>query len=319
MEVQILIQNGGTVYYPGVVEGAKLTWERKNVPGKLEFRVVKDQVISFTEGDSVKLLADGTPMFYGFVFTKKRNKDGTINVTAYDQLRYLKNKDTITEENLTASDLVKRIAGDFRLNLGTVEDTGYKIETIVEENQTLFDMIQNALDETLMNTKKMFILYDDCGSLTLKNIETLKTDLLIDAEAAEDFDYDSSIDVQTYDKIKLAFNNEKTGKRELYIAQDGEHMNQWGVLQYFEEIKTAAGAAAKADALLGLYNQKTRRLTIKNAFGDTRIRAGSAVMISLNLGDMIANQFLVVDKVSHVFKGDEYMMDMDLIGGEFIA
>lgn len=319
MEVQILIQNGGTVYYPGVVEGAKLTWERKNVPGKLEFRVVKDQVISFTEGDSVKLLADGTPMFYGFVFTKKRNKDGTINVTAYDQLRYLKNKDTITEENLTASDLLKRIAGDFRLNLGTVEDTGYKIETIVEENQTLFDMIQNALDETLMNTKKMFILYDDCGSLTLKNIETLKTDLLIDAEAAEDFDYESSIDVQTYDKIKLAFNNEKTGKRELYIAQDGEHMNQWGVLQYFEEIKTAAGAAAKADALLGLYNQKTRRLTIKNAFGDTRIRAGSAVMISLNLGDMIANQFLVVDKVSHVFKGDEYMMDMDLIGGEFIA
>lgn len=319
MEVQILIQNGGTVYYPGVAEGAKLTWERKNVPGKLEFRVVKDQVISFTEGDLVKLLIDGAPMFLGFVFTKKRNKDGTINVTAYDQLRYLKNKDTITEENLTASDLLKRIAGDFRLNLGTIEDTGYTIETIVEENQTLFDMIQNALDETLMNTKKLFILYDDCGSLTLKNIETLKTDLLIDAEAAEDFDYESSIDVQTYDKVKLVFNNEKTGKRELYVAQDGEHMNQWGVLQYFEEIKTEAGAAAKADALLGLYNQKTRRLTIKNAFGDTRIRAGSAVMISLNLGDMIANQFLVVEKVTHTFKGDEYLMDIDLIGGEFIA
>ena len=319
MEVQILIQNGGTVYYPGVVEGAKLTWERKNVPGKLEFRVVKDQVISFTEGDLVKLLIDGAPMFLGFVFTKKRNKDGTINVTAYDQLQYLKNKDTITEENLTASDLLKRIAGDFRLNLGTIEDTGYTIETIVEENQTLFDMIQNALDETLMNTKKLFILYDDCGSLTLKNIETLKTDLLIDAEAAEDFDYESSIDVQTYDKVKLVFNNEKTGKRELYVAQDGDHMNQWGVLQYFEEIQTEAGAAAKADALLGLYNQKTRKLTIKNAFGDTRIRAGSGVMISLNLGDMIANQFLVVEKVTHTFKGDEYLMDIDLIGGEFIA
>ena len=42
-------------------------------------------------------------------------------------------------------------------------------------------------------------------------------------------------------------------------------------------------------------------------------------MISLNLGDMIANQFLVVEKVTHTFKGDEYLMDIDLIGGEFIA
>ena len=303
MDVKILIQNGGTIYYPGVVEGAKLTWERKNVPGKLEFRVIKDQVISFAEGDLVKLLIDDAPMFQGFVFTKKRNKDGTINVTAYDQLRYLKNKDTITEENLTASDLLKRIAKDFRLQLGMVEDTGYTIETIVEENQTLFDIIQYALDETLMNTKKLFILYDDCGSLTLKNIETLKTDLLIDAETAEDFDYESSIDTQTYNKVKIAFNNEKIGKRDLYVVQDGEHMNQWGVLQYFEESKTEAGVIAKADALLGLYNQKTRRLTIKNALGDKRIRAGSAIMISLNLGDIIANQFLMVEKVTHNFKG----------------
>lgn len=303
MDVKILIQNGGTIYYPGVVEGAKLTWERKNVPGRLEFRVIKDQVISFAEGDLVKLLIDDAPMFQGFVFTKKRNKDGTINVTAYDQLRYLKNKDTITEENLTASDLLKRIAKDFRLQLGMVEDTGYTIETIVEENQTLFDIIQYALDETLMNTKKLFILYDDCGSLTLKNIETLKTDLLIDAETAEDFDYESSIDTQTYNKVKIAFNNEKIGKRDLYVVQDGEHMNQWGVLQYFEESKTEAGVIAKADALLGLYNQKTRRLTIKNALGDKRIRAGSAVMISLNLGDIIANQFLMVEKVTHNFKG----------------
>lgn len=65
--------------------------------------------------------------------------------------------------------------------------------------------------------------------------------------------------------------------------------------------------------------KKTRRLTIKNALGDKRIRAGSAVMISLNLGDIIANQFLMVEKVTHNFKGEEYLMDMDLIGDEFIA
>lgn len=319
MAVELFIQHNSTIQFPVVKEGARLTLERKGTPGKLEFTVVKGPGLNFAEGDPVKLTVNGTAMFYGFVFKKMRDKGGTIDVVAYDQLRYLKNKDTITEEGLKASDLLKRIATDFRLNLGTVEDTGYTLETIVEENQTLFDMIQNALDETLMNTKQLYVLYDDAGKLTLKNINTMKLNLLIDEETGENFSYESSIDEQTYNKIKLAYNNEKTGKRELFIAQDGEKMNQWGVLQYFEEVQTQTGASAKADALLKLYDQKTRKLTIQNAFGDVRVRAGSAVVVALNLGDIVTNNYMVVNKVTHTFKGDEHMMALDLIGGEFIA
>lgn len=319
MAVELFIQHNSTIQFPVVKEGARLTLERKGTPGKLEFTVVKGPGLNFAEGDPVKLTVNGTAMFYGFVFKKKRDKGGTIDVVAYDQLRYLKNKDTITEEGLKASDLLKRIATDFRLKLGTVEDTGYTLETIVEENQTLFDMIQSALDETLMNTKQLYVLYDDAGKLTLKNINTMKLNLLIDEETGENFSYESSIDEQTYNKIKLAYNDEKTGKRELFIAQDGAKMNQWGVLQYFEEVQTKTGASAKADALLKLYDQKTRKLTIQNAFGDVRVRAGSAVVVALNLGDIVTNNYMVVNKVTHTFKGDEHMMALDLIGGEFIA
>ena len=319
MAVELFIQHNSTIQFPVVEEGARLTLERKGTPGKLEFTVVKGPGLNFAEGDPVKLTVNGTAMFYGFVFKKKRDKGGTIDVVAYDQLRYLKNKDTITEEGLKASDLLKRIATDFQLNLGTVEDTGYTLETIVEENQTLFDMIQSALDETLMNTKQLYVLYDDAGKLTLKNINTMKLNLLIDEETGENFSYESSIDEQTYNKIKLAYNDEKTGKRELFIAQDGAKMNQWGVLQYFEEVQTKTGASAKADALLKLYDQKTRKLTIQNAFGDVRVRAGSAVVVALNLGDIVTNNYMVVNKVTHIFRGDEHMMELDLIGGEFIA
>lgn len=209
MAVELFIQHNSTIQFPVVKEGARLTLERKGTPGKLEFTVVKGPGLNFAEGDPVKLTVNGTAMFYGFVFKKKRDKGGTIDVVAYDQLRYLKNKDTITEEGLKASDLLKRIATDFRLNLGTVEDTGYTLETIVEENQTLFDMIQSALDETLMNTKQLYVLYDDAGKLTLKNINTMKLNLLIDEETGENFSYESSIDEQTYNKIKLAYNDEK--------------------------------------------------------------------------------------------------------------
>ena len=320
MTSELWIQNGSTIYYPAVEEGITLTWERKGTPGKLDFTVLQDSVLQFQEGNPVKFTVNGTAMFYGFVFTKSRKANSpAIDVVAYDQLRYLKNKDTYTEEGLKASDFLRRIASDFRLNLGSVEDTGYTIETIVEENSTLFDMIQNALDETLLNTGQLYCLYDDAGALTLRNINSMKLNLLIDAETGEGFDYSSSIDEQTYNRIKLAYDNEQTGRRELYVAQDGEAMNEWGVLQYFESVQTTTGAAAKADALLKLYNQKTRKLSIKNAFGDVRVRAGSAVAVSLNLGDIAVNNYMMVEKVTHHFGGDGYLMDLTLIGGEFIA
>ena len=320
MNTELLIQNGSTIYYPEVESGVKLTLERKGTPGKLEFTVLTDGVLNFQEGNPVTFIVNDTTMFHGFVFSKKRKANSiTIDVVAYDQLRYLKNKDTLVDEGLSASDILKRLAEDFRLNLGTVEDTGYKIPAVVEEDSTLFDMINNALDETLTNTGRLYCLYDDGGALTLKNITSMKLDLLIDAETAETFDYESSIDEQTYNKVKLTYDNEETGKRELYVAQDGEKMNTWGVLQYFESLQSPIGAAEKADALLKLYDQKTRHLTVKNAFGDTRVRAGSAVMVSLDLGDIIANTFLMVEKVTHNFKEGTHFMDLTLIGGEFIA
>lgn len=320
MSIELMIQNGDKIYYPVVQSGIVWETERKVTPGKLTFTVVKDGVLNFQEGNPVRLTVNGQKVFYGFVFTKKRDKGGTIDVIAYDQTRYLKNKDTLVYEGKKASELVQMLASDFNLQCGTIEDTGHMIESGVEENSTLFDMIQNALDETLQATGKLFVLYDDFGKLTLKNVQSLKLDLLIDEETGENFDYSSSIDEQTYDKIKLAYNNEQTGKRDIYIAQDGSKINQWGVLQYFEQLQNQTGAAEKANALLKLYNQKTRKLTIKNAFGDPRVKAGTSVVVALNLGDIITKNFMVVEKVKHIFTDeDEHFMDLTLIGGEFIA
>lgn len=319
MYYELLIQHGSKVYQPIVTGEIQWKTERKGKAGSLTFKVVKDSTINFTEGDAVRLKADGKNVFYGFVFQKKRDKEGIITVTAYDQLRYLKNKDTYVYSNKTASEVVQMLAKDFNLQCGTLEDTKFKIESRVEDNQTLFDIIQNALDLTLQNKKEMYVLYDDFGKLTLKNIGNMKVGILIDEDTGENFDYSSSIDGETYNKIKLVYENEESGKREIYIAQDSSHINQWGVLQYFETIDEKTNGKAKADALLSLYNQKTRKLTIKGAFGDVRVKAGTLVAVSLNLGDIVANSFLLVEQAKHSFSESFYTMDLTLRGGEFIA
>lgn len=321
MSYELLIQHGTKIMYPPVVEGVTIEWERQGQPGKLTFEVVKTDGLSFQEGDPCRFSVDGTPMFYGFVFEKSRkgSNPNVIKCTVYDQLYYLKNKDTYVYSNKTAAEVIRMIAEDFQLNVGGLEDTGYKIASRVEDNQTLFDIIQNALDETLKATKQMYVLYDAVGKLTLKNIGSMKLGLLIDEDTAGDYDYKSSIASQTYDKIKLAYENKDTGVREIYIAQDGSSINQWGVLQYYEKLDNATNAKAMADALLSLYNTKTRTLKLQDVLGDVRVRAGTLLVVMLGLGDINVSNFLMVEQVKHSFKDGQHLMELKLRGGTFVT
>lgn len=326
MEVELLIGNdtGTKVYQPVVEEGIEWSTERKDAPGKLVFKVVKDDILDFSEGSAVRLRVDGDNVFYGFVFKQQRDRDKLITVTAYDQLRYLKNKDTRIYENMTASDFVKSIADDYSLNPGVFDDTGYVIESRVEENTSLFEMIANALDMTLLNTGRMYVLFDDFGRLTLRSLESMYVGesgayLMVDEVTGENYEYTSSIDDSTYNKIKLTYDNEDTGFREVYIAQDSSNINRWGILQYFDTLQEGENGQAKADALLSLYNKKTRSLRITNALGDNRVRAGSMIVVNLDLGDVKLKNFMLVEKCKHTYKESEHWMDLTLRGGEFIA
>ena len=72
----------------------------------------------------------------------------------------------------------------------------------------------------------------------------------------------------------------------------------------------------KADALLKLYNRKFKTLIMKNVFGDTRVRAGSSVIVNLDLGDTKVKNYMLVEKVKHIFKFQEHFMDLTLRGAD---
>lgn len=195
-DLQLVIHNRETdkYYIPLVHDGVEVEWTRKGAPGKLTFNVQKDEILDMPEGSTVQLGYKKTNFFYGYVFEKKRNKDGVISVTAYDQLRYLKNKDIYSFVNVKAGDAIKAMAEDFQLTVGELADTGYTIPKYHGSNETLLDIVQTLIDMTMENTKKIYVLYDDFGKLTLKEMDEMKVDILIDAETAENFDYTSTID-----------------------------------------------------------------------------------------------------------------------------
>ena len=142
---------------------------------------------------------------------------------------------------------------------------------------------------------------------------------MVDEETGENFEYTSSIDENTYNRIKLTYDNEDTGFREVYISQDSGNMNRWGILQYFDTLKKGENGPEKADALLQLYNKKTRGLKLTKVLGDNRVRAGSMIVVNLDLGDVKVRNFMLVEKCKHLYKENEHWMDLTLRGGEFVA
>ena len=322
--VELTIQNNASQMQNPVLEG-DVVWEtqRSGAPASLKFTVVKDDTLSFHEGNPVSFRFNGQNVFYGYVFTKSRSDSLLIDVTCYDQTRYFKNKDTISYENKTYAELVKMLAADYSLTVGTLADTKYKIPQRIEEG-TIFDIFGNASDLTIINTGRVYNLFDDFGKLTLKAYADMFLPIYIDESTAQDYSYTSSIDSDVYNRIKLAYDNGDTGEREVHVLNDTTSQAKWGVLQYYAKLDSALSTAdlqVKAKVLLQYYNVIRRELTMKKVFGDVRARAGASVAVGMGLGDINIRNYMCIEKAKHTFSHGLHTMDLYLSGvrGEFSA
>lgn len=273
--------------------------------------------MSFFEGDVVRVSVDGVLVFYGWIFTKSKDRWGVISVTCYDRLRYLKASASYAFYGQTAGDIIKQIAADFQLEVSEIEDTGYKIPSLIEEEQTCLDIIAEAIQQTLLNTGKIYVFFDDGKGLCLKEAGNMKSDVVLgDKSLVTDYTYKTDIDEQTYNSVKLARPNESTGKADIYIAQDSNHIKEWGLLQLYQKVDEEMNAAqikARAITTLNYYNQRMRTLSVES-LGVLGLRAGMVAFMDIpGLGDINLKQYVLLEKVTHTFSNDTHTMSFDTL------
>ena len=319
MKLELMIQHGGKIQKPPIADGVSIEWERKGQAGKMVFTVVKTDALKFAEGDAVKFSVDGKALFKGFVFNKARTglEKKTIDVTCYDQLYYLtKNKETYVLENKTAADVVRMVCEDFGLKFGVIMPTPYMMESRVEDNAGLLDIIQTSLDLTQDATGMVYTVYDNAGKLVLMNDASMTITDVVNISNTGDFDYSTSIDEETYNRVNLI--QEKDDNRKVFTAQDPQNMAKWGVLQYTDKLDgDETGGQAKAQAILAQMNRKKRTLAVNDIIGNTKVRGGTILPVVLGLGDMNLSAFMRVEQVQHVFTENKHTMSLRLSGGAF--
>lgn len=300
--IEFLVEVNGQIYeISELVKSVSYSDKLNDGCSKLEFSYIDDD-LDIQNGSVIRFKYDEADIFYGYVFKHGQNKQKEITVTAYDQLRYCKAKDTIVVKNDTIDTLVRKMCNYFGLRVGTLTNTGYKLPVSVQDDKTWLDIIYNAISDTLMNTGRWYCLRDEFGSIAIRELQELQLDLVLgDESLAYDFEYEKSIDDNFYNQIKIVSDNEATGKRDVYITRDSGSIAKYGLLQYFEVLDknyNPAQAKVKADALLRLYNREVETLEL-SCLGDVRVRAGTSFFGQIE--DIDLDRRLIVRSVTHKF------------------
>ena len=308
--MSLLIECGGVKDIENIAGNITLTSCWKNGASKLEFTILPG--LAPVNG-SYLTFSPGADMFAGRVFAHRRTQDKRIQVTAYDQLRYLKAKDTVMRKQMSLTQFVDVIAANLQLRVSGLANSVIPLDDYLFDNQTYLDMAYQSISDNLMANGYYYCLYDRFGALALTDLLDMRLPLIVGEQSLGfKYEYEVSIDSDTYNQVKLAYDNKKTGKRDIYIARDGNNIGKWGVLQHFEKVTSGTDAQLidKANILLKLKNRETVTLTM-SALGDVRVRGGSGVRVILN--DCGIDLWAIVDKAVHKWSNGIHTMDLTLV------
>ena len=283
---------------------------------KLTFYVLKDDTISFNQGDGVSVKYDGEVLFYGYVFSKMRDKKNLIKVECYDQMRYMKNRRSYTRGKMSLSEVVRKLADDCALHTGEIDSCRELLPAVAADNVSLLDVVKRACAETRRMTGRRFILYDEGGRLNLKDEEKLVTDVLIDFSGAENYTYHDTIDEGVYNRIELYNDTKRLNLREVTIVSDKETMAEWGTLILSKKADDPIRAKEEGERLLEEYNRVKREIVLKRVVGDRRFLPGCSVVLRAVMGDLVFDGFVRIKRAVHHFKNNLYFADLYVDGSE---
>ena len=320
MTTELLIEekNSGKIWeISNCTQQCTWTTQRTGAPGRFEFTVNKAGDLSFVEGDTVRFTVDGKLIFFGWVFTKTKDRWGVIDVTCYDRIRYLKNTASYAFYDLTAGDMIRQMAADMQVDVSEIEDTGYALPSLIEQDQACIDIAESAIQQTLLNTGNIYVMFDDGYGISLKQPASMMSDVIIgDKSLLTDYSYKTDIDQQSYNSVKLVRPNQQTGRKDVFIAQDSSNIDRWGLLQLTQSVDGAVNDAqvkAQAEATLSYYNRRLRTLSV-SSLGVPGLRAGQMIYMNVpGLGDINLAQYVLLEKVTHTWQNNDHTMEFETL------
>lgn len=298
-----------------IVESLSWTTGLGAKPGQLRLTAV-GEIIEFAMGAMVEVLDGEQGIFMGYVFDVRLSQEQHVEITAFDQTRYLKNQDNFVFGAMPLHEVFRAICGEYGLAMGTVDESSYTCAPAIHDGKSLWDVLQGYVDETLAKSTKLFVVRDNFGKLELRDVESLHTGLLIDdVSVITSYEFQISIADNTYNQIKLGKESKGSSERLWTIVKDSTHIKEWGLLQFHKKMGEGTpddSLDQLGTSLLSIYNRPSRALSL-SCLGDFRVQAGSGVQVSLSALQATSDgQNYIVKDCSHEVTNEVHTMKLDL-------
>lgn len=164
MEVYLFNGNGKTEI-TNIVTSLTLSGEYRSPCRSLSFGIIKSQTdlntytVPLNLGNQIKVLHENKVLFHGLIWTRAKSTDGhEINYTCKDYGVYLlKNKGSYKFNHIAPGDAVRKLCGDFNINIGTIAG-GESSLSRKFLGVRLYDIIKSCY--TLTSKKGYFVVFE---------------------------------------------------------------------------------------------------------------------------------------------------------------
>lgn len=320
MTMKLLIQHGSNLYDATPLLAEEVEWYASILgkAGRLRFRVVRDGITHFTEGDRVSFYVEGVLRFSGFVMTKERTEEQIISVTAYDQMFYLaRNRGTYLFRQKGAGDILRQIAGEYGLKVGKISDSGWKIPQRIEEGETLLDILLSALQICGQAVGKEYFLFDRAGYLTIQERQEMKREVALRCDGGiAGYHYETDISRDTYNAVRLYHAGRKETERSAWSGERQDKVEKWGRLQYYKRVPYAMTGAELQVLGKELLRKKCRvekQLQIENLNGDELLFAGNSIWLEIpDLAEISLQGMALIESCTHFFQDGAHRTKLDI-------
>lgn len=302
---------------PLLVESAEWSGDVTQAARKLDVSFIntvdgRTQAKKIEHGRELRLVYDGRELFRGVIFAHRIDDRGRMTATAYDENTYLtRNYDTRRFANAKASDIVRRLCGDFGIAVGTIADTGYVIPKLILRDKSLWEMMITALTYTQKQTGRRFIITSREGRLHLHERKDQVVRWLIESgRNITNASYSQSIeDMRTQVKV-IGGDPEKAPV--IATAKDDALIARFGIMQHLENVDP--------DMTRSQVEQRAKQLLVElgtiddnaqvTALGNPDVIAGSAVYARESMTGIVGGYYVSADH--HTFARGNHTMTLTL-------
>ncbi|MGE6488519.1 XkdQ/YqbQ family protein [Paenisporosarcina sp. NPDC076898] len=266
------------------------------------FAINNSEVVQFYDG-TVRI-------FVGVVFNTVINESGDMTVTCYDRNYYtLKSTTSRQFKNKKASDIIKQLATDFGIPVGTIEDTGFVIPTLILRNHSLYDMMLKALVITKKQTGKRFFFGSENGKLTIKQHKNNVTPWILAAGSnLISASYSVSIeDTKTQVQVTGGKDNKFT-----HTVKSANTQKLYGIMQHYEEMdekSTSSQVKQRAETLLKEMAVINDQADV-SAIGINGVVTGCGVYIREPMTGLAGGYYVTSD--SHTYASSGHTMQLEI-------